>query len=253
MKYTETILRKDVENFNDYHGIELDLLEVQIPEETNHYKPISFKELIDTSMEMCDKNGLNVVSRRYTTNGKKNEVIAYYGIEGHEDFMGHQLAWRNSYNKSMSVAFVSGSEVWICGNSCVKGDMTFKKKHIGTIKEELQETIKIQIDGLGDTYESIIRDFQTMKLRELTVSEMSALCGRMYIEERLLTVNELTTVKDEILKPTFNYSHDGYQWGNNDLYSLYHHCTYALKDSHPYKSANAHKDLHQFFLKVSNR
>ena len=62
--------------------------------------------------------------------------------------MGTRFAFRNSYDKSMSVATVAGANVWICENGLVKGDMQFIRKHTGSVVKELNSIIIKTIEQL---------------------------------------------------------------------------------------------------------
>lgn len=245
---SDTILRAENPTFDQYHGLENELVTIKVPEITNTYVPISYKEMIDSTMELLDKEGLKVNSRRYSTNKTRTQVIAYYGIEGDNEQFGKQLAWRNSYDRSMSVAFTSGANVWICGNGCVSGDMVFKKKHVGDVKVELEEAIKEQIGSIQETYDRMLTDFERLQHHPLSFKEMAEVCGRMFIEEQVITPNQLSKLRKELLKPTFDYGYEGYDFNNNDAYSLYQHSTYILKDAHPYMNARQLYKLHSFFM-----
>ena len=71
---------------------------------------------------------------------------------------------------------------------------------------------------------------------------MSELAGRMFIEENILQANQLSILKKEIHKPSFDYGGIG-----NSAYELYQHVTHALKGAHPLKSSKQFVKTHEFF------
>jgi hypothetical protein len=234
-----------------YYGIEKELIQLDIPEETTHYKPISYKRLIDETMEMLDKNNLQVLSRRYETNRDRQAVIAYYNVQGPDAPFGYQLAWRNSYNKAMSVAFTTGVHVWICGNGLVSGEQVFTKKHVGSVSIDLRDEMQKQIDQMGNTYDQMISEMEVLQQRPLTQREMAELAGRLFIEKEVITPTQMSTLKKQILEPSFDYSYDDYSFENQDMYSLYQHGTYALKSSSPYNNVQNLAGWHEALLEMS--
>lgn len=235
----------------DYYGIEKDLINLEVPQETAHYKPIGYKRLIDETMEMLDKNNLKIVSRRYQTNRALDAAIAYYNVEGPDVPFGFQIGWRNSYNRSMSFAFVSGVHVWICGNGMISGDETFRRKHQGTVSLDLRTEMQRQIDSLTETYERTMTDIELLQHKELNTRQMAELAGRLFIEKEVLSPTQMSALKREILQPSFDYSYSGYNFGNNDFYSLYQHGTYILKESNPYTNVREHVAWHEAIVELA--
>jgi hypothetical protein len=151
-----------------------------------------------------------------------------------------RLAFRNSYDKSMSVAFVAGASVWICSNGMISGEIQFMRKHTGSVIQELNERIVSAIDELEQHFDLMISHSERMKSIELKKREAAELVGRMYIEEDLILPTQLSVVKKEIERPTYQDFRD------DTLWSLYNHVTYSLKESHPITYIQQHKNLHQF-------
>lgn len=240
------ILPSDVSDFSAFHGIEQELISLPIPESTNYYRPVSHRELMETVFDEIAKEGFTINSRRYVANKDRSKVIAYYGIESGDGRYSYQIGWRNSYDKSLSVGFVTGLEVRICGNGCLFGDYKFRKRHQGDVNNQLRDAIHEHVVTMNESYEQILTDFNGMKLRQLTKKEMAELAGRMFIECEIINPNQLSSLKAEILNPTFDYSDVTYNFENSDMYSLYQHLTYVLKDSHPLTNAKQLAAAHKF-------
>lgn len=85
-----------------------------VPPKTDSYSPVPNKEVFDVIDEELYKRGLLVKNESFITDRNCNKLIGYFDIE-HPDSkeIGMRLAFRNSYDKSMSAAFVAGNNVWI--------------------------------------------------------------------------------------------------------------------------------------------
>lgn len=120
------------------------LLGLSVPDNTRTWKPISYKNLINITLEGLDKCGfvLNKEMYNYSADGMK--ANGKYHLEyGNDNDMGLMIAWQNSYNKTLSLKFAIGGSVFICENGVVRGDIgTYKRKHIGDIQHVTPQLIK---------------------------------------------------------------------------------------------------------------
>ena len=90
------------------------LLDVPVPARTDSYSPVSHKNIIEATYEQLDKHNLVVNNEFFNIDKEGRKLIGGLDII-HPDapYLGMRLAFRNSYDKSMSVAFAAGSVVWI--------------------------------------------------------------------------------------------------------------------------------------------
>ena len=82
------------------------LFNVPLPMKTYSYSPFSHKNIIEATYEQLDKYNLIVNNEFFNINGDGRKLIGGLDII-HSDVphLGMRLAFRNSYDKSMSVAF----------------------------------------------------------------------------------------------------------------------------------------------------
>jgi hypothetical protein len=66
------------------------------------------------------------------------------------------------------------------------------------------------------------------------------LLGRLYIEKEILLPNQVATVRNEIITPTFDYG------AKDSLWEFYNYGTFALKESSPVNYIKKHTELHKF-------
>jgi hypothetical protein len=223
-----------------------ELLEVELPERTKSYSPVSHEVILKTIYKELKKREMEVVSEKFKIAREGNQVIGLLNIKSEgSDEMGMSLAFRNSYDKSMSIAFVAGSNVWICGNGVVSGDIKFVRKHTGEVLMELKDKVRSAINELKEVYENTLIFAARTKGILLTQKEMAGLMGVLYVEG-IITSTQVSIVKSEILKPTHE------EFNELNLWSFYNYVTYALKECHPTNYFKQHKLFNDFIIKEFN-
>ena len=220
---------------------ELDLFNVRVPADTSSYSAVSHRNIVEAVKEQLDKRNMQIVGSKYNVAAKGEKVIGYYDLQYDGDSeMGMRLAFRNSYDKSMSVAFVAGSQVFICSNGCISGELQYVRKHTGSVVQELNNKIVQTIGQLEDHFIKMRKHAEQMKQIELPMVKAAELYGRMFMIDDIITPTQLSIVKRELNEPTFE------PFKEETLWSAYNHVTYALKDSHPLTYINQHVNLHNF-------
>lgn len=221
-----------------------DLYDVPVPVKTNSYSPVPHKELIEHVEEELYKRNLIINNTTLNSAREGKQLIGYADIhpQGYDE-LGMRLAFRNSYDKSMSVAFVAGAVVWICSNGMINGDIQFMRKHTGSVLSELKNRIVSATDQLSEVFERSIKHADTMKSLTVNKTTSAELCGRLFIEEDIITSTQLGIMKKEIKNPSFDAFKDQNVW------SLYNHATFSLKEAHPSNYLKQHIDIHNFFEK----
>ena len=219
----------------------LDLYNVRIPASTDSYSAVSHQNIIEAVYEHLDKRNLQVVNEKYNVAANGDKVIGYFDMNymGNSE-MGMRLAFRNSYDKSMSVAFVAGTQVFICSNGCISGEIQFLRKHTGSVLTELNNKIVTTIEQLEDHFLRIEKHSIQMKSIELPKIKAAELYGRMFMVEDIISPTQLSIVKKELNEPTHKVFEE------ETLWSAYNHVTFALKEAHPLNYINQHVNLHKF-------
>ncbi len=224
-------------------------LAAPLPVATSTYAPVSHQQIIDAIQNNAKENNLKIVRDRMYTNRYGTRVTGFFDVEDGTEFgnvhgLKMMFGYRNSYDKSMSVAFVAGGSVWICGNGCISGDMmAFKRKHTGTVASELNEKIQVGVDRMKSDFGKLNMEVDVMKNYSLTLHQKSEVLGVMYFERNLVTPTQLSVIKNELT----NSKH----FKEDNAWSLYNNVTEALKQSHPIDVIKDHIKLHSFMKEIT--
>lgn len=233
-----------LEEIKTYSSTKELLLQTELPLQTRSYKPISHNQLIDLTLESILKAGFELDSELYTSARNGNQANGRYTIKNVADNeMQLQIGWQNSYDKSLSLKFAIGSQIFICANGVVRGDFgNFKKKHVGEIQTFTPQMITEYISQAGEVFTHIQQDRNKLKQVEISPKIRAELLGRMYFEQEIINAHQVGIIKKELVNPSFNYNCPNSGW------ELYNYCNFALKDSHPANYFQQHSDLHKFFV-----
>ena len=217
------------------------LFNVAIPARTDSYSPVSHRNILNATYEQLDRHNLIVEKEGFNSNRIGTGVIGYLDIKHPDvDNLGMRLAFRNSYDKSMSVAFVAGANVWICENGAISGEIQYVRKHTGSVVQELNSKIINTINQLDEHFQKIIRQSEQLHNIEMSKEQYAKLIGRLFIIDKVVIPTQLNIISREIDEPSFEDFRDMNAW------SLYNHVTYSLKESHPTTYLQQHTEFHSF-------
>lgn len=222
----------------------LQLFDVPVPIATDTYSPVAHKAIIETVEEQLHKRNMQITGEKFNVAASGNKVIGYYDLMyDNNPEMGMRLAFRNSYDKSMSVAYAAGSQVFICGNGMVNGEIQYVRKHTGSVSKELEVRAVAAIEELEDHFIRMQFAAERMKSIELSKVKAAEMYGRLFMIEDVLNSVQLSTVKKELEESRFE------PFREDTLWSAYNHVTFALKESHPLTYIQNHVNLHNFVTK----
>lgn len=209
------------------------------------YSPVEHDRIFDVIESYFEESNLKIKEESFLSAKKGNQIIGKYILEHDELELNPMLTFKNSIDGSMSFGVAGGmSVVMICSNGVVFGDlMMYSRKHTGDAKRNIIENVKYACEKIFHTVEEHIKISNRMKEIDVTSKTIAELCGRMFIEDNVIRASQLSIIKNEIENPSFDYGSKGTLW------EFYNHCTFALKESHPFTWHQQHVKLGDFLMK----
>lgn len=99
---------------SNYSATQNFLRNISLPTESNTYKPVSHSELIDLTLNGIIKAGFAIDTESYSSIESGLIANAKYTIKNVADSeMQLQIGWQNSYDKSLSLKFAIGTQIFI--------------------------------------------------------------------------------------------------------------------------------------------
>jgi len=221
------------------------LVDAALPDATATYTVISHGFIINSILQTLSAKGFVVTKERYTCNENAQVATGAYHITfGNDPDLGMLFAFSNSYNKLLRFrcavgAFVKVNEMSVLGET----GNAWVRKHTGTADDETLEIIEKQIDDAAIYFNQLAEDKETMKQIKLTQRQYAELLGRLYIDTKILSGEQLGVVKKEFEKPSYAYTTEA-----DSLWTLYNHILVALSKSHPRTWMEQQKVVHMHLM-----
>jgi hypothetical protein len=222
---------------------EVDLCNADLPLHGKTYTVIPHRTIIAHTENLLRENNFIIKKKTFKSNANARVAQGIYQIVStHDDDMGMMFAWTNSYDKSTRFQCGIGGYVFVCNNGMIHGDMaTFARKHTGLADIEVQRQISSQVKYAHKHFNQLVQDKDQFKNKNLSKKEQSELVGRLFIDEEIIDATQVSTIKREMNKPSFNYNSNV-----DSAWSFYNHVTHALKLSHPRSWMTNQQKFHKF-------
>lgn len=209
---------------------DVELKAVPLPVKTETYTVISHGFIIDQVKQELAKAGFEVVAEEYRANNNLEVARGSYIIRRSEDpnFM-MSFNWTNSYDKSTKFQCAVGGYIWE-NNAYVieKEGNSFIRKHTGDADTLAKDTIADKIANAEAYYQSVLDTKRKMEHIKVNRGEVSKILGNLYINFDMISIEQLSGIKKEYLKPSYVYSTD-----SDSLWTIYCHILTVLKSAHP--------------------
>jgi hypothetical protein len=132
-----------------------EVLSVPVPDQTESYLPVSNKHLIDSVKDHLNSNGMTVCNEQYELSKNGLQMFGSMSISTNDSIMVKEFGFRNSYDKTLPVGFVSGSKVLVCSNLMFKGDIILMRKHTLNVYEDFEKLLSQAVSGINTQFNSI--------------------------------------------------------------------------------------------------
>jgi hypothetical protein len=216
---------------------DLDL--VPLPEATDSYTPVSHYHLSDRLKTISTDilTDYCLVGEKYALARQGQQMFAFLQFKREEHELGLCLAFRNSYDRSLSVGLAVGASVFICDNLALTGDIAIMRKHTKNVWTTLEDLAIATIYKSQKNYQTIQVAADRMKGITFSDADAFSMLGILFGKD-IVSPRQLSVVRDEWLRP----SHDVFLTRN--AWSFYNACTEALKSCPPNAIIEKHLLLH---------
>lgn len=221
---------------------DLDL--VLLPEATESYSPVSHYQLSERILTISQDllKDYVLIGESYALARNGQQLFAVLNFQaGETDQMALSVAFRNSYDRSMSVGIAIGASVFVCDNLALHGEIAVMKKHTKNVWASLEDTAISALYHAQHRFQKLIVDSQTLQARPLDDLQAFQMMGLLFGKE-IVSPRQLSVLKDEWLHP----SHEEFQPRN--AWSFYNAATHSLKTCPPQIVMEKHSKAHDCIL-----
>lgn len=207
------------------------------------YAPVPNGVLIDMIKEGADRwIGSEPVKQQFSMNTKGTRTFGTMSFNvGDSDTM-LSFGFGNSYDKSMSLRFVAGSQIFICDNLCYSGNsVSWVRKHTINIWRDIKDKIRDALCEAECQYHEMQLDLSALKQRECDLHEGHKLIGLAQ------GMGFLPDTAANIARKDWNNPRYP-EFAPPNLYSLYNCFTEGVKKGEAGKRIDRQAAVHEFFL-----
>jgi len=142
---------------------ELDL--IAVPEETDSYAPVSHYHLADRLLTVSQDllTDFTLVGENYALARQGQQLFALLKFQKDNSEIGLSVAFRNSYDRSMSVGLAIGASVFICDNLALHGEVAVMKKHTEGVWNALEDLAITSLYKAQHNWERVLTDAERLK------------------------------------------------------------------------------------------
>tara|TARA_R110000824_G_scaffold22371_6_gene81989 strand:+ start:461 stop:1204 length:744 start_codon:yes stop_codon:yes gene_type:complete len=150
------------------------------------------------------------------------------------------FCFRNSYNKSLSIALLSGANCWICDNGQMVGDLIELRKHTLNVWNDLDTLVTRCVEGGQANFDKAMYHAKQLNRVELDERRMAEITGYARFQGVLMPQQE-SIVLEEIRNPSHEEHAVQSAWG------LYNAFTQGMKHGPAGDSMARHRKTQEFF------
>lgn len=221
---------------------QLDL--IRLPEATDSYIPVSHYHLADKLLNISTDilRDYVLIGEQYAVARQGNQLFALLKFQREESEMALSIAFRNSYDRSMSLGIAIGATVFVCDNLALQGDIVIMRKHTKNVWNELEDLSISTLYKAGKRFEQIQADSQLLKRQRVQDDDAFALMGMLY-GYGIVSPRQVTVLKDEWLQP----SHE--EFAPRNMWSFFNATTECLKSCPPVSIMEKHSQAYNMLVK----
>jgi len=156
---------------------QLDL--IPVPKTTDSYIPVPHYQLSDRLITISTDilRDYVMVGENYAVARQGNQMFAVLKFQKEESDIGLSIAFRNSYDRSMSLGLAIGATVFVCDNLAIQGDIVVMRKHTKNVWNELEDLTITTLYKSEKQFQQIVADAELLKRQNLPDDEAFMFMG----------------------------------------------------------------------------
>ena len=221
-----------------------ELKAVELPQQTDTYIPVPHDfvtSYIENEVAEMLGGSYSLQSNEFGLSMKGDALFGMACFKNSDDYVGLNIAYRNSYNKVFALAVAFGAQVFVCANGMLTGEVIVAKKHTVNVFESFKQIVEDNIDNAHKVYDSMKEDVDYMRNKAVAEIQAYQMLGVARGND-VLSSRVFETALQEYNKPTYEVHKDG------SMMEVYNACTEALKkETYPDRAMVKRIELHGLF------
>jgi hypothetical protein len=145
-------------------GVDRDALDrIQTPAETDTFKPIAHRHLLNQVVSSVRNMGWKLVGEAHALNDGGDKYFGLLQVSPEAETNGRDhgfiIGLRNANNKRLAAGLTFGSVVFVCDNMAFSGAVTVFRKHTKNLHDDLPERVRTAVESLPNISNAIDQRF----------------------------------------------------------------------------------------------
>jgi hypothetical protein len=220
---------------------QLDL--IPVPKTTDSYIPVPHYQLAERLVTISTDilRDYVMVGEHYAVARQGNQMFAVLKFQKEELDIGLSIAFRNSYDRSMSLGLAIGATVFVCDNLALQGDIVVMRKHTKNVWNELEDLTITTLYKSEKQFQQIVADSELLKRQNLPDDEAFMFMGKLF-GYGIVSLRQLTVLKQEWFRP----SH--VEFRDRNMWSFFNATTETLKSCPPFMIMEKHAQAYNLLV-----
>lgn len=228
---------------------EHEIISVPVPQDTDTYRAIPHAQIISLVKDYSQKFGYTISETRYRANREGRIMSGLYKLETSDQEMSMMVGFYNSYDKSRRFGIGSGALVNICYNGMILADYVMMRKHMGLIRQELDQMILTAMESVRPQFIEAQEQklfFSQQPIED--IGQVHELVGELYLSEKLLAANQLSELSRSIANPDnyFRIMENNRLIPGKSMWDMYNLVTEVYKNETAIEFVDKHVGFHSF-------
>ncbi len=210
---------------------------VQTPAETDTFKPISHRQLLEGVVSSVEDIGWKLVAEAHALNDACDK---YFGLlqvkplhQEEDRDHGFGIGLRNANNKRMAAGLTFGSVVFVCDNMAFSGTVTVFRKHTKNLHGDLPERVRKAVESLPNISNAINQRFIDYRQTEIPDGKAHDIIIRA-LDAGVIGTNQIPVVLKEWRTPR----HPEFADGGKTAWRLFNAFTESFKETSIWNNAS---------------
>lgn len=222
--------------FSDRNSV----LKVPVPPKTESYTPISCQLIFETIDNLSKEFNINLTQEEFllSSGGRQQRLRFFFGSG---EFV-KELVVLNSYDKSIALRAASGTNVFICSNGVMVGDIKIYKRHVSNVDDQIEDFLRECFQEMEENIDYIRHIKVSYSNFLLDRESISNILGQLFFKLNLLSTTQLNTIKREYEKPSYDYGTDPLS-----MWTLYQHVTFSMRYETALNYLETRRSIQKYF------
>jgi hypothetical protein len=211
------------------------------PRRTRSYCPVPNGDLVGKLKHEIQRHGLTIIKEEYGLSKDGQQLFGVLTIDTGNPAHPMVIGFRNSYNKTLSITIVIGTQVFVCDNLCISGNgqKALRKHTVNVWRDVVALLERAMREALGH-YDEMNRQLEALRALPCHLDLGYDLIGRA-LGHKVLLPQQATVALNDWREPRHQ------EFADRNMYSLYNCFTEGLKRGRMAALSDRHIVAHDFF------